>query len=447
MRNRCPADTQSMRFAPRRFARLACCLLVVMCTSAPTAAQAALRPVPPPPDPPKRGKIVDVTWTCSYDASTGTLTKRASDPGPGNVVDARMSTQLYLVQPPDASSYYVTATNEACIGSNDLASQIPVDQIKTVVLDLDYPAVVAASSADRMPDGPLRRIVVNAPAFPPRVALSVSGPSGRVNHMKSIIGHADGLDLDGDGVLDVEVNSPTWLVDIDAKQSYGYVDLREVPVPAVSTMRAEIGTRNPAATHVRGFVGPVTFFGPRGTVNMFVDLGDAPDRITLGAGHDYVTAGGGSDLIRTGDGDDVIWGGGGLHDLIYSGAGNDYVSGDDGRGAGRDTIHLGSGNDTGFGAGGSGNRVYGGPGNDFISTGGKYGLIDLGSGNDFLFSMERGTRLVCGLGIDSGPGCERALWRPMTPQPYIIASSHIREYWCGGPRTDANHCRTVDLYD
>lgn len=446
-----------MRFASRHFARFALCVLFAY-GIVPAMASATVGPVQPPPDPPKRGKVVDVTWSCSFDASTGTLTKRASDPGPGNAVNAQVAWRNYYAPtPPDATdlsrSYDFGATNEACFGPSDyynIGSQIRADDVRTVVYDLDYPAVVAAPSPQRLPDGTIRRVVVNAsPDFPPRLAV---GGRGDVdprypNRMAPIIATRHGIDRNQDGVLDVEVNSPSWLVDIDAQQSYGYVDLREVPVPALSTMRAEIGTRNPKASHVRGFVGPVTFLGPRGAVNMFVDLGDAPDRVVLGAGHDYVTAGGGSDVIRTGDGDDVVWGGGGLHDLIYAGAGNDVVHGDDGRGGGRDTIYLGPGNDSGFGAGGNGNRVFGQAGNDFMSTGGSRGLLDFGPGNDFVFSAGHGVRVLCGPGLDSGPGCELALWQPMTARPYVSDMNHVREYWCGGRDTDDNFCRVVNLYD
>ncbi|MBC7460547.1 MAG: hypothetical protein H7287_04230 [Thermoleophilia bacterium] len=398
------------------------------------------------------------------------MTKRASDPGPGNVVNARVAWRNYYAPtPPDATdlsrSYDVWGTSEPCFGPSDyhnIGSQIRADDVRTVVYDLNYPAVVAAPSPQRLPDGSIRRVVVNAvSAYPPRLAVGGRGDIDprHPNRMAPIIATKNGIDRNQDGALDVVVNSPTWLVDIDAKQSYGYVDLREVPVPALSTMRAEIGTRNPKATHIKGYVGPVTFFGPTGTVNMYVDVGDAPDRITLGAGHDHVYASGGSDVIRTGDGDDVVWGGGGKHDLIYTEAGNDYVNGDDGRGGGRDTIYLGPGNDAGFGSGGNGNRVYGQDGNDFMSTGGRRGLLDFGSGNDFAFSWEPDTRVNCGAGLlDTGPskkehhagffsGCEKAFAHPLTPQPYVASSNHLRSYWCGGARTDKNYCRTVDLYD
>jgi hypothetical protein len=94
-----------------------------------------------------------------------------------------------------------------------------------------------------------------------------------------------------------------------------------------------------------------------------------------------------------------------------------------------------------------------------MSTGGRRGLLDFGPGNDFVSSWEPDTRVNCGAGLlDTGPsrnehhagyfsGCEKAFAHPLTPQPYVASSNHLRSYWCGGLRTDKNYCRTVDLYD
>lgn len=435
----------TLRFAVLRLVHAATALLIAS-VALPATASGASRLIQPPPDPPKREKVVDVTWTCSYDAATKTFTKTASDPGAGNAVNATVKWRSYYAPTPSGAtdlsrSYDYAGTDEACLGVSDyysLGTQIRADEIATVVYNLAYPAVVTAPSPEYLPDGTIRRVIVNSLGqAPPRLAVGGRGDADPrfPNRMAPIVASKNGIDRTGDGISDVVVNAATWLVDIDAPRSYGFVDLREVPAPPLSNMRIQIGTADLKRPYLRGYVGPVRLYGPHGTVNMFVDTGDAADYIELGAGNDYVTSSGGSDVIRTGAGDDVVWGGSGLHDLIYAGDGDDYIHGDDGRGAGRDTIFLGSGDDVGFGAGGNGNRVYGQNGNDLVSTGGKFGLIDLGPGIDFALSWNRDTRVACGTGrLDSGPskpehhagrfsGCEKAYPHPITPHPYIAASN------------------------
>ena len=449
-----------MPLMPLRFAITSICALVVSVMVPVSSSVAATRiQLPPlPADPPTRPQIVEGTWSCNFDAALGTLTMVASDPGTGKAVDAHVDWTSYHPADQSPEKELPLSTNEACLGPlvpGQLGSQVPANEVRTVVFDVPVASVVSVPVPDRLRDGHMRKYVVNAGnKAVPRLVLSY----GRGDVIKlpfvPLIAHRDGFDLDADGALDITINAPQWLIDIDAPYMSGSVDLREIPTPPLSNIRADISLYKPGSTNTAGTAGPVRFTGPKTSANVFLRTGSSADRITLYAGHDYVMSGGGSDTINTGGGDDVVWAGSGSHDIVYAGSGNDIVNG----GPGRDTVYLGAGDDQGFGSGGSYDRIFGQSGDDFASVGGPHGLLSFGPGNDYAFSYNADTRVICGTGYDDGPsrdvlgrtrGCEHTKFRaPPRPSPYIAPlEAGLRAFWCGGRRTDKNYCRTLNIYD
>ncbi|WP_310449472.1 putative Ig domain-containing protein [Sulfuritalea sp.] len=119
------------------------------------------------------------------------------------------------------------------------------------------------------------------------------------------------------------------------------------------------------------------------------------DVIYAGAGADWVTASYGNDFVDGGAGEDVLAGGRGS-DVIFGGAGKDVLLGDtelkgEPSVAGDDTLDGGADDDTLFGEGG----------NDLLSGGGGNDLLDGGSGNDDLRGGEGVDTLAGGDGNDT----------------------------------------------
>lgn len=100
-----------------------------------------------------------------------------------------------------------------------------------------------------------------------------------------------------------------------------------------------------------------------GAGNDYIDGRAGNDSLFGGAGNDTVLGGGGDDTAEGGAGNDSLDGGSG-NDLLYSGTGNDSIAG----GIGNDTIHAEAGDDTISGGTGA-DLIYGGDGNDTITLG------------------------------------------------------------------------------
>jgi len=139
----------------------------------------------------------------------------------------------------------------------------------------------------------------------------------------------------------------------------------------------------------------LTFSGINGGLDDTGKIGD-DDVIYGGAGSDYIDGVGGDDEIYGGAGDDILFGSAG-NDFIEGGDGDDAIKGDgysvsidlqgadyiDG-GVGNDLIWGNSGNDDLFGGDGQ-DTIYGDEGDDYID--GEAGANSLygGSGNDVVF--------------------------------------------------------------
>ncbi|SHM14455.1 Hemolysin-type calcium-binding repeat-containing protein [Roseovarius pacificus] len=143
-----------------------------------------------------------------------------------------------------------------------------------------------------------------------------------------------------------------------------------------------------------------------------VDPSDLPEHLIGTDGNDILRGKGGNDTLEGldgrdtlsgGDGDDLIFGGAtelDRGDVIYGGAGNDYID----AGYGNDEVHGGTGDDTLIGSYGSdtliGNAgddringgagadwIYGGDGFDFINGGFAHDRLNGGAGGDTFFHL------------------------------------------------------------
>lgn len=135
-----------------------------------------------------------------------------------------------------------------------------------------------------------------------------------------------------------------------------------------------------------------------GAGNDFIWSNREDDTVFGGAGNDYIDGYHGHDRLYGGAGEDTIDGGKG-HDVIHGGDGHDVLAG----GSDNDTIYGGGGNDTIFGGseddvihGNDGADVlWGGPGDDRIFGGNDHDSIHGGDGND---------HLIAGVGNDTVHG-------------------------------------------
>jgi Ca2+-binding RTX toxin-like protein len=130
--------------------------------------------------------------------------------------------------------------------------------------------------------------------------------------------------------------------------------------------------------------------------------GDA-DVIYGGAGIDWINGSGGNDLIDGGADDDVIWGGED-NDVLLGGTGDDTLLGDNGYpdtvAGGHDILYGGEGKDTLWGNGGN-DVLDGGAGDDRLHGGYGNDLLNGGAGNDTLFGQDGDDYLDGGVGTDA----------------------------------------------
>ncbi len=120
-----------------------------------------------------------------------------------------------------------------------------------------------------------------------------------------------------------------------------------------------------------------------------------------GAGNDYIDGRGGDDELHGGDDNDTVLGGDG-NDTLWGDAGNDSLDG----GAGDDQLYGGDGNDTVLGGDGN-DTLWGDAGNDLLDGGDGNDQLYGGDGNDTLLGGSGSDRLVGGDGndyLDGGAG-------------------------------------------
>lgn len=129
------------------------------------------------------------------------------------------------------------------------------------------------------------------------------------------------------------------------------------------------------------------------------DAAAADNMLFGGAGNDRLIGGQAHDTLNGGDGDDFIYGSAtgapDLRDVVYAGAGHDFVAGLDGN----DLIYGGSGNDT-LEGGRGGDTIAGQQGDDIVSGGALGDLLYGNDGDDFLNGGWGSDRLNGGVGAD-----------------------------------------------
>ncbi len=154
-----------------------------------------------------------------------------------------------------------------------------------------------------------------------------------------------------------------------------------------------------------------TNYNPAFTNMSLIDAGmndTANDVIYAGAGNDFVYGAGGSDDILAGTGDDIVFGWGG-RDNIFGGDGNDVLSGDnhdallDPTKHGNDYIDGGNGDDKIYGNGGN-DDLFGGDGIDELQGGAGDDYLDGEAGEDRLFGEDGTDQLFGGDGNDELQG-------------------------------------------
>ncbi len=142
---------------------------------------------------------------------------------------------------------------------------------------------------------------------------------------------------------------------------------------------------------MRGSEGDDTFWGDEG--NDRIEGGDGVDSINGGPGDDILTDLFGVDNIKGGEGHDAISGGPGLGDLLFGGAGNDFIV----AGADPKESFGGQGNDF-IVAGDSFDTVFGGEGDDWIEGGDQADLLQGDNGDPFQISKIVGNDVIMGQG-------------------------------------------------
>jgi Ca2+-binding RTX toxin-like protein len=137
------------------------------------------------------------------------------------------------------------------------------------------------------------------------------------------------------------------------------------------------------------------------TVDQGTDTLSNIENIKTGSGNDAVTATGTAttaNTIYSGAGDDTVSGGDG-NNTLYGEAGNDNLT----AGTGNDTIFGGDGNDVIAGGNGS-NALYGEVGNDTLTAGTGNDTIFGGNGNDSITGGGGADSLLAGDGVDTLTG-------------------------------------------
>jgi Ca2+-binding RTX toxin-like protein len=137
------------------------------------------------------------------------------------------------------------------------------------------------------------------------------------------------------------------------------------------------------------------------TVDQGTDTLSNIENIKTGSGNDAVTATGTAttaNTIYSGAGDDTVSGGDG-NNTLYGEAGNDNLT----AGTGNDTIFGGDGNDVIAGGNGS-NALYGEAGNDTLTAGTGNDTIFGGNGNDSITGGGGADSLLAGDGVDTLTG-------------------------------------------
>jgi len=149
-------------------------------------------------------------------------------------------------------------------------------------------------------------------------------------------------------------------------------------------------------------------FDPDGASINYVDAGDGDNiiytvfgslsnEIYTGAGNDTISGLGSDEYINAGDGDNVISGGTGSSE-IYTGTGDDTITG----GTGYNYISAGDGNNIIYGGSGSlGNEIYAGAGNDQILGDAGNDGIRAGGGNDTIYGATGHDWIQGGAGNDT----------------------------------------------
>lgn len=126
----------------------------------------------------------------------------------------------------------------------------------------------------------------------------------------------------------------------------------------------------------------------RASLNEFNFSDTALDVVWSGAGNDTITGDAGDDILGSGDGHDDIAGNGG-QDILYGG-----------KDTGADTLRGGDGNDTLYGAGGD-DLLEGGNGHDLLFNGAGADTVSGGAGNDTLYAGPGDDTLIGGGGSDT----------------------------------------------
>lgn len=130
--------------------------------------------------------------------------------------------------------------------------------------------------------------------------------------------------------------------------------------------------------------------------------GDA-DVIYGGAGDDWINGNGGNDIVDGGADNDTVWGGEG-DDVLLGQNGDDTLLGDNGfpdtETGGHDVLYGGEGKDKLWGNGGN-DLLDGGADDDYLAGGYGDDILNGGTGNDTLYGQDEDDYLDGGEGTDS----------------------------------------------
>lgn len=136
---------------------------------------------------------------------------------------------------------------------------------------------------------------------------------------------------------------------------------------------------------------------------IFTPVSGSEDIVYGGAGADWINGNAGNDALDGGTDNDVVWGNLG-NDVLYGGLGDDVLLGDNGYpetdGDGHDVLDGGDGNDKLWGNGGS-DILVGGVDNDYLDGGSGDDQLTGGEGNDTLNGGSGADILIGGVGNDT----------------------------------------------